>query len=174
MSWETKKTETTNIENSNRKFCSEEMKNKWKDKILPRYETPLGALMPILHDVQETHGGIPHAAMIEIADFLNISPGDVLDCVSFYEQYHEHPIGKHVISVCQSFACEACGHQAVLDRIRNKLKIEPHQTTRDGKFTLEALECLGACDTAPCALINNKRYDNLTPESIDKILDALQ
>ncbi len=173
MSWETKKS-ATNIEKPTNSFCSEEMKSRWKTEILPRYETSLGALMPILHDVQKIHKGIPHAAMLEIADFLNISPSDVLDCVSFYEQYHEHPTGKHVISICQSFACEACGHQAVLDRIRNKLNINPHETTTDGKFTLEALECLGACDTAPCALINNKRYDNLTPELIDEILDTLK
>ena len=173
MSWKTKNSRTVKVE-SNGSYCSSAMKDRWKNEVLPKYETRLGALMPILHDVQEAHNGIPHAAMLEIADFLKIPASDVLDCVSFYEQYHEHPTGKHVISICQSFACEACGHKAILDRIRNKLGIEPHETTRDGKFTLLALECLGACDTAPCALINDKRYDNLTPESIETVLDSLE
>jgi NADH-quinone oxidoreductase subunit E len=97
----------------------------------------------------------------------------VLDTVSFYEEYHSHPVGKHIIAICQSIACEVCGHQALLDHLRARLGIEPHETTEDGKFTLLALECLGACDGGPCALIDDDRYDNLTIEKLDEILDAL-
>ena len=76
--------------------------------------------MPILHDMQEEHRCIPHQAMIEIAKFLEITPGDVLDTVSFYEEFTVEPTGKYVIAVCQSIACEVCGHQAVLDHLRNR------------------------------------------------------
>jgi NADH:ubiquinone oxidoreductase subunit E len=76
--------------------------------------------------------------------------------------------------VCQSIACEVCGHEAILDHLRAKLGIEPHETTEDGRFTLLAMECLGACEGAPCALINDERYDNLTIDSIDQLLENLK
>ena len=111
--------------------------------------------------------------MVEIAVILEITPGDVLDTASFYEDYHLEPVGKYVIAVCQSIACEVCGHQALVDHVREKLDVEPHETTDDGKFTLLTLECLGACDTAPCALINDQRYDNLSIASLDQLIESL-
>jgi NADH-quinone oxidoreductase subunit E len=111
--------------------------------------------------------------MIEIATLLEITPGDVLDTASFYEEYTIEPVGKYVIGVCQSIACEVCGHQAILDHLREKLDLEPHETSDDGRFTLLAMECLGACEGAPCALINHTRYDNLTIEGVDALLDGL-
>ena len=78
------------------------------------------------------------------------------------------------MGVCQSIACEVCGHQAILDHLRDKLRIEPHETTDDGKFTLLALECLGSCDTAPVALVGEKLHENLTIEKVDEILDGLE
>ncbi len=109
--------------------------------------------------------------MVEVARFLEITPADVLDTVSFYEEYTTEPTGEHVIAVCQSIACEVCGHQALLDHLRQKLGIEPHETTDDGKFTLLALECLGSCDTAPVALVGDTLYENLTIEKLDEILE---
>ena len=154
-------------------YLTDDMKSRYADEIIPRYERKRGALLPILHDVQDRYGHIPHQAMIEIAVLLDLKPGDVLDTASFYEEFSTEPAGKYVIGVCQSIACEVCGHQAILDHLRAKLGIEPHETTGDGKFTLLAMECLGACDGAPCALINDDRYDNLKTEKIDEIIDNL-
>ena len=134
----------------------------------------MGALLPVLHEVQHQYGHIPYQAMIEVAEYLELKPADVLDTVSFYEDFHTEPVGKHVIAVCQSIACEVCGHQAILDHLRRKLDIEPHETTEDGLFTLLALECLGSCDTAPVALINDKLHENLTIETIDDLIDTLK
>ena len=78
-----------------------------------------------------------------------------------------------MIGICQSVGCEICGHQAILDHVRNKLDLEPHETTEDGKFTLLTLECLGSCDTAPVALINEDLHENLTIEKLDQILESL-
>lgn len=154
-------------------YVTAEMTKHWTKELLPRYETKQGALMHVLHDVQREYGYIPHQAMEEIAAFLDLTPADVLDTVSFYEEYHTHPVGKYVIGVCQSIACEVCGHEAILDHLRDKLGIEPHETTEDGKFTLLAMECLGACEGAPCALVNDTRHDNLTINGIDRVLDSL-
>ena len=140
---------------------------------MSRYETKMAALLPILHDVQEHYGHIPYQAMIEVANFLELKPADVLDTVSFYEEFHTEPVGKYVVGVCQSIACEVCGHQVIIDHLRAKLGIEPHETTDDGKFTLLTLECLGSCDTAPVALVNERLHENLTIEKIDEILDEL-
>ncbi|MEM7230439.1 MAG: NADH-quinone oxidoreductase subunit NuoE [Planctomycetota bacterium] len=173
MAWIVKPSATTQIDRRSEPYLTPEMVKKAKDEIIPKYAESMGALMPILHDVQHAYGYIPHQAMEEIAELLDITPGDVLDTVSFYEEYHDHPTGRHIIGVCQSIACEVCGHEAILDHLRKKLDIEPHETTDDGKFTLLALECLGACEGAPCALVNDDRHDCLTIESLDKILDEL-
>ena len=173
MAWTVKPSATAKIEKRDEPYLTEEMRARLAKEILPRYEQKRGALMPILHEIQHEYAHIPYQAMIEIAAFLDIAPGDVLDTVSFYEEYTTEPLGKHVIAVCQSVACEVCGHQAILDHLREKLDIEPHETTEDGRFTLLTLECLGACDGAPVALINDDLHVNLTIEKLDELLDAL-
>ncbi len=174
MAWTVKPSATMQIPRREAPYVTAEMMDRYRAEILPRYETRLGALMPILHDVQHQWGWIPPQAMEEIAQFLEIEPSQVMDTVSFYEEYHSHPVGKHIIAICQSIACEACGHQAILDHVRDRLGIEPHETTEDGRFTLLTLECLGACDTAPCALVNDTRHDDLTISAIDRAIDELE
>ncbi len=173
MAWTVKPSATMQIPRRSEPYLTSEMTDLYRQEILPRYETRLGALMPILHDVQHTFGWVPAQAMEEIAEFLEIDASQVLDTATFYEEYHTHPVGEHVIAICQSIACEACGHQAIIDHVRNRLGIEPHETTEDGKFTLLALECLGSCDTAPCALVNDDRHDDLTISAIDQVIDEL-
>ncbi|TVQ53753.1 MAG: NADH-quinone oxidoreductase subunit NuoE [Phycisphaerales bacterium] len=173
MAWIVKESAKMKIDRRPEPYLTDEMKARYEKDVLPRYETKMGAMMPILHDVQHAYNHIPYQAMEEIAAFLDLHPGDILDTVSFYEEFHTHPVGKYTIAVCQSIACEVCGHQAILDHLREKLDIEPHETTEDGKFTLLALECLGACDDAPCCLINDDRHNKLTIEGIDKVLDSL-
>ena len=173
MAWIVKPSATTQIPTRKEPYLTAQMQEHYRAEILPRYQTTMGALMPILHDVQHHYGHIPYQAMMEIAKFLGITPGDVLDTASFYEEYHLEPVGKYVIGVCQSIACEVCGHQAIVDHLRRKLDIEPHETTDDGKFTLLTMECLGACDLAPVALVNEKLHENLTIQKMDQILDSL-
>ena len=173
MAWIAKPSATTQIARRTEPYLTPQMVEQYRAEILPRYQTTMGALMPILHDVQHHHGFIAYQAMVEIAKFLNITPADVLDTVSFYEEYRTEPAGKYIIGVCQSIACEVCGHQAILDHLRQKLDLEPNETTDDGKFTLLAMECLGACDLAPVALVNQKLHVNLTIHKIDQIIDEM-
>jgi len=172
MAWIVKPSGTQKIERRDTPYLSTAMKQHFTRDILPRYETKQGALLPILHEIQEEHGYIPYQAMVETADFLDLKPADVLDTASFYEEFHFEPVGKCVIGICQSVACEVCGHEAILDHVRKKLDIEPHGTTKDGKFTLLTFECLGSCDTAPVALVGDTLHENLTIEKIDQIIDA--
>lgn len=170
MSWKVVDSANAEIPRRDEPWCTERMKAHWTEKILPRYETSHGALMPILHDVQHEYRHVPYQAMIEIASFLSIPPAEVLDTVSFYEEYTTEPVGKCVIGICQSIACEVCGHTALLDHCRDVLDVEPHETTKDGLFTLLTLECLGSCDTAPVALFNETLHENLTIETVDELI----
>ncbi|MSR28285.1 MAG: NAD(P)H-dependent oxidoreductase subunit E [Phycisphaerales bacterium] len=171
MSWKTKSSGTAKVPTRAEPYCTKEMLEGWERVVIPRYATRHGALMPILHDVQHAYRHVPYQAMIEIARFLKIPPSAVLDTVSFYEEYTTERLGKCVIGVCHTFACEICGHQTILDRVRERLGIEPHETTDDGKFTLLTMECLGSCDTAPVALFNDTLHENLTAEKVDRLID---
>ena len=155
-------------------YVTDAMRTRWTNEVLPKYATRHGALMPVLHDLQHTYRCVPYQAMIEVATFLEIPPSEVLDTTSFYEEYHTEPVGRCVVAICQSIACEVCGHQAIVDHIRNRLDLEPHETDDEGRFTLLQLECLGSCDTAPVALFNDDLAENLTIGQVDAILDEVE
>ena len=174
MAWTAKQSATTSIEKRDEPYLTPAMTKKIKKEIMPLYATSQGALMPTLHEVQHEYGYIPWQAMVEIGALLDISAAQVADVVSFYEDYHSEPLGKYVIGVCQSIACEVCGHQALIDHLKEKLDIDVHETTKDGTFTLLGMECIGSCDNAPCALINGTQYNKLSISMIDDIVDGLR
>lgn len=149
------------------------MKQLIADRYLPRYPTKRAALLPALHLVQHEYGWISAYALQQIAEFLEVAPAEALDTASFYEEYWLKPRGKYLIQVCRSLACEICGSKRLTDVVKRKLGVEVGETTRDGKFTLVELECLGSCGTAPAVMVNDVLYENLTAEQLEKTLDAL-
>lgn len=171
MAWITKNSGQAKIARRDEPYVTAKIKSHITQTYLPRYETKQGALLPTLHAVQEEWGWLPHQALMEVADFLSLKPADVIDTASFYEEYWLKPKGEHVVWVCRSIACEFCDHKAIVDACRNKLGVEPGETTDDGKFTLMEIECLGSCGTAPVALIGHTLHENLTPEKMAKALD---
>jgi NADH-quinone oxidoreductase E subunit len=171
MAWITKNSAATQIARRDEPYLTSEIRQHIEQTYLPRYQTKQGALLPTLHAVQARWGWLPHQALIEVADFLGLKPADVIDTASFYEEYWLRPKGEHVIWVCRSIACEFCGHKDIVDACRNKLGIEPGETTDDGKFTLMEIECLGSCGTAPAALIDHTLHENCTPQSIQRAID---
>lgn len=171
MAWITKPSGTMKIERRDAPYLTDAIRRDLKERVLPRYETTLGALLPTLHAVQHAYGWIPHQALMEIADFLRIAPAQVLDTASFYEEYWLRPRGKHLVQVCRSIACEFCGQPRITDAVRAHLGIDVGETTDDGAFTFIELECLGSCGSAPAMLVDETLYENLTPESAVRILD---
>ncbi|MBT5409198.1 MAG: NAD(P)H-dependent oxidoreductase subunit E [Phycisphaerales bacterium] len=171
MAWIPKNSATLTIERREQPYLTPELLDKVTKEIMPRYATGRGALMTTLHEVQHEYGYIPWQAMIEISKVLGITPAQVADVVSFYEDYRSEPMGKYIIGICQSVACEVCGHQALMDHVKQTLGIDVHETTGDGLFSILGMECIGACDNAPCALVNGKQYDKLTIAKIDEIMN---
>ncbi len=173
MAWITKNSATMRVERRAEPYLTDDMRKKLTGEIFPRYETTMAALLPALHMVQHEYGWVPKQAMLEIADALSITPADVLDTASFYEEYWLKPKGEHVIAVCRSIACEFCGHEKITQAVKDKLGIDVGETTDDGKFTLVELECLGSCGTAPVALVDEDLQENLTPQQLLQRIDEL-
>ena len=180
MAWITKNSGSMQIPRRTEPYLTAAMKERLTRDILPRYEVKQGALLPVLHDLQHTYGWIPFQALEEAAAFLGLRPADVWDTASFYEEFWLQPRatsdvpprGEHVIAVCRSIACEVCDHSAITSAVKKKLGIEVGETTDDGKFTLVELECLGLCEGAPAALIDEEMIMVATPESIISAIDA--
>lgn len=140
----------------------------------PRYPNTRAVVLPALHLIQETLGYVPKSAVLELANVLGIPASDIEDTLSFYQFFkQDRPLGKYRIWVCRSLSCALCGGENLLDYLRERLNIEPGETTADGRFTLEAAECLGACEYAPAVLINETLYPTMTREKLESVLDEL-
>src|SRR3954466_4330135 len=154
-------------------LLTEEMKTHLREKFFPRYPTKRAVLLPALHHVQHVYGYIPMQALEELAEVLELAPSEVLDTVTFYEEYWLKPKGKYLIQVCRSLSCEICASNALTQRVKDKLGVDVGETTDDGRFTLVELECLGACGTAPVALINEVLYENLSSQKLEEVVEKL-
>ena len=173
MAWITKNSGTAQITRRPEPYLTQEMMADIEANLLPRYPTRKAASLPVLHRIQDIAGWLPLQAIEEAAAFLKITPTELLDTASFYEMFFLQPKGKYLIWVCESISCELMGHDDVMHAIEKKLGIEAGQTTTDGKFTLMHAQCLGACGSAPCGMINDKLHENMTAGNVAALLDAL-
>ena len=108
-----------------------------------------------------------------VAGLFDLSPAHVHEVVTFYTLYFQQPKGRHVIAVCHNLSCHLAGAREILAHLRRRLGIEPGETTADGRVTLQAVECLCACEAAPMAQVNDRYEANLTREKVDRILELL-
>ncbi|WP_025762734.1 NADH-quinone oxidoreductase subunit NuoE [Dyadobacter tibetensis] len=131
------------------------------------------ALLPILHLMQEQMGWVSSEAMDYVAELLDIKPVEVYEVATFYTMFHLEPVGKHVIEYCRTGPCCLMGGEEVYAHLRQKLGINPGETTTDGKFTIKEVECLAACGWGPVFQVREKYYMNLTNEKVDEIIDEL-
>lgn len=130
-----------------------------------------GALMPILHKSQDLFGYIPIEIQDLISDQLDIPLSEVYGVATFYSQFSLIPKGEYKIGVCLGTACYVKGSQAILDKVKELLNIDVGETTPDGKFSLQATRCLGACGLAPAMVINGEVYGRLSPDKVEEILN---
>ena len=151
--------------------CVEQKLKQEVKEILEQYTTAKDNLVPILNDVQVKYGYIPQIAQSEISEYLNIPMAEIYGVITFYSRFTLKPKGKYAISVCLGTACFVKGSEKVLDKAKEILKIDVGETTEDGKFSLEATRCIGACGLAPVFTVNEEVYGKATPELIEKVIE---
>ena len=125
-------------------------------EILTAHKGMEGSLLPILHAIQAEFGYVPQAALPVIAQDLNLSKAEVHGVISFYHDFRSAPAGRHVLKLCRAEACQTMGADAVADRIKKALGIDWHETTADGRVTLEPVFCLGLCACGPAAMVDGR------------------
>jgi len=169
MAWKVLDRRSPVFEQDAAPILSEAVREKIRS-FFPRYETKRAALLPALHVVQDALGHVPHQAMAEIAEVLEIPPSDVLDTLTFYTHFWDHEKGRKVVVACRSLSCQLVGAESVLDAFKKELNIDEHGTTEDGAYSLVTEECLAACDHGPCVLVNEKLHKCVKPEDVGKLL----
>jgi len=144
------------------------------DEIVSRYPQKRAALLPVLHMAQREFGSISETEEKLVASLLDLKPIQVREVVTFYSMFIRKPIGKFHIQICSNITCSMMGAESLIAHLKKKLGIDIGETTADNKFTLTAVECLGACENAPCMMGNYDYYGNLDKQKIDEILDGLE
>jgi NADH-quinone oxidoreductase subunit E len=138
-----------------------------------RYPVAQSALIPALLRAQEEVGWVPPEAMAEVAELLGLPVEVVAEVASFYSLIFTEPVGRHVVQLCTNVSCMLSGAEAVRERVERELGVRAGQTTPDGRVTLLAVECLAACDQAPCMMVDEQHHGPLTPEATARILREL-
>jgi NADH-quinone oxidoreductase subunit E len=137
------------------------------------YPQRQSALLPALYVAQGEIGYLPDDALDEVATLLDLPVTEVGSVASFYTMFYRHPVGKNILSLCTNLSCHLLGADTMAAYLSEKLGVGNGGTTADGQFTLEFVECIGACDYAPAMLVNGELHGNLTKQSIDELLSKL-
>jgi NADH-quinone oxidoreductase subunit E len=144
------------------------------DATVAQYEERRSALLPLAHLFQEHEGFVSPNAVAVIAHTLDETLATVESTLSFYTLFYRRPVGKYMVQVCRNLSCLLNGAEAIMDHLRARLGVGHLETTEDGLFSYEEVECLAACDRAPCAQVNLEFVYDLTPEKVDALLAALR
>ncbi|MCG6141265.1 NAD(P)H-dependent oxidoreductase subunit E [Leptospira bourretii] len=145
-------------------------------RLIPQFPSKRSLILPCLFLLQADKGFVDQEGMQYIADRIGdpVSLAHVHGVATFYTMYNKKPVGKLHIQICGNISCYLAGSDSITEHVCSKLGIEPGETTSDKKFTVDEVQCLGACGFGPVAQINDKYYENLTPESIEAILSELE
>ena len=141
--------------------------------IIGRYPVPKSALIPLLHLAQEQDGWVTDEAMAHIAELVGVSAAEVLGTCSFYEMFKREPVGRYLVNICTNISCVLMGSDDLLSHAEQRLGVTVGETTPDGTFTLEGVECIAACTEAPCLQGNYRYRYKVNPESFDELVDDL-
>jgi len=142
--------------------------------LIARHRDSPGALMPLLHAVQDALGHVPAAAVPLMAEALNLSRAEVHGVIRYYPDFREAPAGRHVVQVCRAESCKARGADALLDHAARVLGCAGHGTRGDGAVTLEPVYCLGLCASSPAIMVDDRLHARMTPQKFDRLAAALE
>ena len=137
------------------------------------YPDPRGALLPVLYMAQESFGWISLEVEEYVAGLFSLSPAHVHEVVTFYTLYFRERPGRHVVSVCHNLSCHLAGAPGIIAHLKQRLGVDPGETTEDGRVTLLSVECLCACEAAPMMQVDDRYELNLTTPKVDRILEGL-
>jgi NADH-quinone oxidoreductase subunit E len=137
------------------------------------YVRPQSALLPALHAAQAQTGYLSDDAIGDVAEALGVPSTEVASVATFYSMFTTEPLGRHRIRICTNLSCYLCGAEEILEHVCRRLGVGPGETTADRRFTVEAVECLAACEEAPVMLVDTGRHPRATAVSIDTLLDGL-
>lgn len=154
-------------------MISEDVKARMRE-IVTRYPQARSAMLPCLHLAQEAEGYITPEGMLTVAEVVGAKPDEVESVVTFYAMYTRKPLGAYVIKVCSSISCYLRGSDALLVRLEEGLGLKKGETSADGRFTLDHIECLAACGMAPVLQVNGEFVENVTAERADQLLGHLR
>ena len=154
-------------------MISEQAKERMR-ALASRYPVARSAVLPALHMAQEEEGYITPAGVEAVADVLHLTVDDVKSVATFYTMYYHRPHGEKVISVCTGISCYLRGCDPLVEHLEGRLEIKRGETTSDSNFTLECVECLASCGTAPVLQVNGEFVENVTPEMADALIDELR
>ncbi len=142
--------------------------------LAPRYPTREALLLPALHLAQDHWDGwLPDEAIQAVATHLDLAPAKVYGVVTFYDLFHQSPVGRHRIRVCDNLPCLLRGAREVLGAVADELGVDPGEVTTDGRCSFVSFECLGSCDTAPMMMVDDDYHENLTPDSARNLVRNL-
>ena len=140
--------------------------------LITKYPTREAALLPTLWLAMDQFGSLSDGVLEYVAARLDLPPVRVFSVVEFYTMYQRKPVGKYHFQVCRNLTCTLRGSEPMIERLQLKLGVHPGEVTEDGKYSLELVECLGSCGTAPVIRVNDTYYENMTMESLDRMIAA--
>lgn len=143
-------------------------------KILKKYAKKKGILIPLLQETQKIYGYLPRLALVQIAEATNTDISQVYGVATFYAQFRLAPVGKHLIRVCHGTACHVSGATRITEVCEEELEIKDGETSKDLKFTLESVACLGCCSLAPVMTVDDNTYGRLTDREVRKVVEKLK
>ena len=152
--------------------CSGSCKDEVMEQILKKYQKgDKTQLIQILNEVQEKYGYITQNSQKALSEFLDMPMAEIYGVITFYSRFTTEPKGKYNIAVCLGTACFVKGSEKILDRVKEKLGIDVGQTTPDGRFSIEATRCIGACGLAPVFTVNDEVHGKATIEMVDEVIE---
>jgi NADH-quinone oxidoreductase subunit E len=141
-------------------------------KELSRYEDRFSAIIPCLYKAQEENGWISPEVIDVLSKEMDLPPARIAEVAMFYTMFNKKPVGKYHIQVCTNISCAMAGGRELAARLCKQLKVGLDEVSSDGKFTISRVECLGSCGTAPMMQVNDKYYENLTSDQVDRLMKS--
>ena len=140
------------------------------ESLIEKYRSLPGALMPLLHAIQDTIGYVPESSYPLISKALNLSVAEVHGVVTFYHHFRTSPSGRHILQICRAESCQSMGSTALEAHAKKCLNADYHETTADGALTLEPVYCLGNCALSPAVMLDEEVYGKVSPEDLDALI----